>query len=98
MLGRDVGADDINAGEARLGFDRRGAAPPGKIAVVDLEVEVLGHLAAVDHRPDRQTDLGGAAQARALAADLKGDAGELALGRDQELPALTGPLRRPLAI
>ena len=68
------------------------------MAVADLDGEVLGHLPAVDHGADRQADLGGAAQRRVLAADLRLNAGQLPFGRRQQVLALARALGGKVAV
>jgi hypothetical protein len=69
MLSGHAGSDDINAVEALLFHDLFDLALPGEIAIGHLDVEVLGHLLAVQHRTNRDADLGGAAQrSRGIAA------------------------------
>ena len=53
---------------------------------------MLGHLVLVDHRADRERDLGGAAQRIALAGDGGLDAGEIALGGGEQVFPLAGAL------
>jgi hypothetical protein len=78
--------------ERRLGGDLGGLAGEGEARVVDLEGEVLGHLVLVEDGADREADLGGAPQRRALAGDRGRDAGKLALGRLEQLLALAAAL------
>ena len=58
----------------------------------DVEIEMLGHLVLVEHRADRERDLGRAAQRIALAGDRGLDAGEVALGGGEQVLALAGAL------
>ena len=53
---------------------------------------MLGHLVLVEHRADRERDLGGAAQRIALAGDGGLNAGEIALGGGEQVFALAGAL------
>ena len=69
-----------------------------KARIGDVEIEMLGHLVPVDHRADRERDLGGAAQRIALAGDGRLDAGEIALGGGEQVFALAGALGGEIGI
>src|SRR4051794_41890315 len=62
------------------------------------QLEVLGHLVAVQHRPGGEPDVGLAAQGLALAGDGPGDPGEVALGGAQQVLAFARPLAGKLRI
>jgi hypothetical protein len=68
------------------------------VAIPDLDGEVLGHFPGIEDRADRHADLGGAAQGRVLALDLRLYAGKVALGRRQQLLTLARAFGRQLAI
>ena len=58
----------------------------------------FAHLVLVDHRADRECDLGGAAQWIALARHGGLDAGEISLGGGEEVFALAGTLGGEIGI
>ena len=89
---RQAGAHDIDPVTGCLGGDLGGLAGEAEVGIGDVEIEVLGHFIPVDHRTDRQRDLGGATQRIALAGDGGLDAGEIALGGGQQVFALAGAL------
>ena len=64
----------------------------GEVTVANIEGEVLGHLVAVEFRPDGHADLGRCPDAGALAANLGFDARQRPLGRRQQFRTLAGPL------
>src|SRR6266700_1273832 len=98
MLSGHAGSDDIDAVEALLFHDLFDPALPGEIAVGHLDVEVLGHLLAVEHRTNRDADLGGTAQRRVFALDLRLNAGKFAFGRGQQILAFARSLSCQIAI
>src|SRR6266566_2467585 len=98
MLSGHAGSDDIDAVEALLFHDLFDPALPGEIAVGHLDVEVLGHLLAVENRTNRDADLGGAAQRRVFALNLCLNAGKFAFGRGQQILAFARSLSCQIAI
>ena len=66
-VGGEVRADDIQAIGCRLGGDLGGLAGEAEGRVSDVEIEMLAHLVGVEHRADRERDLGGTAHRIALA-------------------------------
>src|SRR5579871_2832348 len=66
--GWELGSDDVNAVERRLGGNRLGLARPAEARLGNSEREVLGHVAAIEHGAEREADLVLATQrlARAL--------------------------------
>src|ERR1700756_341771 len=99
LLGRNRGADDVETVKTRFRGNFRRVAPEAEVAISDVDDEVLAHLAAVQHRANRQADLGGLAQPNlALAADTRLDARQLAFGSDQQVLALACPFAGQIAI
>ena len=84
------GADDVEAVERGLGGDLLVLAGVGEGAVGDLELEVLGHLVAVDDLADARADRAGVggAQRPARPVDHRLDLFQLGLGGGQQLAAL----------
>jgi hypothetical protein len=82
----------------RLFLDLLDPTLPGEVAIANLDVEVLGHLLAIENRTDRHADLGSALAARVLAADLLLHPGKLAFGGGQQLLALARPFDRQIPI
>ena len=93
-----AGTHDVDAVERCLGGDRGGLAMEREARVGDDEIEVLGHLVAVDDGADLERDLGLAAQRLARAPDGGGDDGEIDFGRGQQILALAGALAREIGI
>ena len=97
-LGRQAGAHDIKPVSRRLGGDLIRLSREAEGGIGDLQIEMLGHLALVDHRADRERDFGGAAQRVALAGDGGLDASEVALGGGEQILALAGALSGEIGI
>jgi hypothetical protein len=85
-------AQDVEAVERRLGGDRVGPPAEREVIVADVELEVLGHLVAVDDPPDRNADPGRTAQGPRL--DPGDHLPEGRLGRREEIDPLARPLGR----
>jgi hypothetical protein len=90
---RKAGADDLDAVGCSLGGDL--GAPPREVegSISDIEIEMLGHCVIIGHAAELKRDLGGAAQAAALAGNGGLDAGKIAFGRCEQLLAFAGALR-----
>jgi hypothetical protein len=74
---RHGGANDVEAVEGGFVIDVIGLAHGGEAVVGDGELEVLGHLVAIEHLADRHADLVFAAQPPALALGGCGDLARL---------------------
>ncbi len=70
----------------------------GEARIGDDELEVLGHVATIEHGADLEADLVLAAQRSALAQRRRLNLGELFLGRGDEFAALAGALGRQLGV
>jgi hypothetical protein len=70
---RNAGTDNVEAVKACLRRDIGVVALPGKGVVSDADVEVLGHLVAVDHGADLEADSRRATQRCPLALDCRRD-------------------------
>ena len=91
LLRLDVGPDDVDAVEGFLGSDLLVVPPEGEGLIGDGGDEVPGHLAAMDHSPDAQADLGRPAQGAVLAAGRRRDGGQVLLGGGQQFLPLAAP-------
>ena len=89
-LGRDRGAQHVDAVERGLLLD--GVLPAGhhQVIIGDVEIEVLGHLEAVDDPAHRQTDAVGATESAGLDAD--DDGCEPGAGGSEQVFSLPRPL------
>lgn len=85
-----TGADHIQAIEGCLGRDAFVLALPGEARVGDGELEVLGHVVAIQAAPGAQCNR--ARPAQQVAASRHGRAGELRFGRLEQLGALARAL------
>src|SRR5689334_18612830 len=68
-LYRQAGAHDIDAVGCRLDGDLGGLAGAAEGSVGDVDVEMLAHPMLVNHRANRERDLGGTTEWIALAGD-----------------------------
>ena len=71
--GRHVGAHDVDAVESGFHCDGVMLAAKRKARLADRQIEVLGHLVAVDDLADSQADFRLAAQRSALSSDRRRD-------------------------
>jgi hypothetical protein len=90
------GADHVDPVEQRFLIDLRLMALIAEAGVGDLQGEVLGHLALVDHPAGTFADLprGGAFELAALAFDHLLDLGQVVLGALEQLLAFARALGR----
>ena len=90
------GAQDVDPVQQRLLVDLGLVALITERAVLDVEGEVLGHLALVDHAPGALADLPRArvAELAALPLDHLLDLLQVSLGQRQQLLAFAGSLGR----
>jgi hypothetical protein len=84
---RKARADHVDAVASPFRRYLRLLAAEGEAVIADLDVEVLGHLVAIDRGADGHADLVSATQWRAFALDALFHRSELALGRVEELVA-----------
>jgi hypothetical protein len=82
------GGHGIEAVERGFGGDRRGFAGDGEAVLGDIDVEMLGHVAAVDDGAGLAGEPGDAAQWPPGAPDRLADRGEIALGGLEQILAL----------
>lgn len=83
-------ADDVDAVEGGFRGDAGLVAGVGELAVVDVQLEVLGHLVVVGGVAGAHADLAGVCEP--AGGDLAGDLVQLGLGGGQQRSALAGAL------
>src|ERR1700741_3193894 len=92
QAGCDVGAHDVDAIEQGLNVDRLAPALDYEIGIGDGDVEMLGHLVAIDDLADGDADGIATTQQPLGAASAGLDLAQLLLGGTQQLATFTRPL------